>query len=173
MEFNLDEAIDILKRTPNILREMLKGLPTEWEKGNEGGETWSPYDVIGHLIHGERTDWIVRTKLILESGESKAFDQFDRFAQFNENQGKSLEELLDIFESLRQENIKTLKNMNLSQENLAKMGKHPDLGKVSLEQLLATWVAHDLDHIVQISRTMAKQYQDAVGPWRAYLSVLK
>lgn len=173
MKFNLDDAISVLTRTPSVLREMLQGLPSEWIKGNEGENTWSPYDVLGHLIHGERTDWIVRAKTILKEGEEKAFKPFDRFAQFTESQGKSLEELLDIFESLRQENIQILKEMKLNQQDLTKTGTHPELGKVQLKELLATWVAHDLDHIVQISRTMAKQYKEEVGPWCKYLSVMK
>lgn len=173
MKFDLDDAINVLTRTPNVLRAMLQGLPSEWIKNNEGENTWSPYDVLGHLIHGERTDWIVRAKIILKEGEEKAFKPFDRFAQFTEGQGKSLEELLDIFESLRQENIQTLKEMKLNQQDLTKTGTHPELGKVQLKELLATWVAHDLDHIVQISRTMAKQYKEEVGPWHKYLSVMK
>ena len=173
MEFNLGEAIDVLARTPKALREMLKEIPSELEKSNEGEKTWSPYDVIGHLIHGEKTDWIIRAKLILENGETKPFDNFDRFAQFEESRGKSMEELLNLFETLRQENIKILISLDLTKEDLAKIGKHPDLGRVSLQQLLSTWVVHDLDHIVQISRTMAKQYGHLVGPWYAYLSVLK
>lgn len=173
MQFDLDDAINALTRTPNVLRAMLQGLPSEWITGNEGENTWSPYDVLGHLIHGERTDWIVRAKTILKEGEKKAFKSFDRFAQFSESQGKSLEELLDIFESLRQENIQTLEAMKLNQQDLIKTGIHPELGKVQLKELLATWVAHDLDHIVQISRTMAKQYQEEVGPWCKYLSVMK
>lgn len=173
MEFNLDDAINVLSRSPNVLRAILQGLPSEWIKSNEGENTWSPYDVLGHLIHGERTDWITRAKTVLKEGEEKVFKPFDRFAQFTESQGKSLEELLDIFESLRQENIQTLKEMKLSQQDLTKTGTHPELGKVQLKELLATWVAHDLDHIVQISRTMAKQYKEEVGPWHKYLSVMK
>lgn len=173
MKFDLDDAINVLTRTPNVLRAMLQGLPSEWIKNNEGENTWSPYDVLGHLIHGERTDWIVRAKIILKEGEEKAFKPFDRFAQFTESQGKSLEELLDIFESLRQENIQTLEAMKLNQQDIRKTGTHPELGKVQLKELLATWVAHDLDHIVQISRTMAKQYKEEVGPWHKYLSVMK
>ncbi len=173
MEFNFNDAIDVLNRTPKILREMLRGISLEMQKNNEGGETWSPYDVIGHLIHGEKTDWITRTKIILENGQEKPFNSFDRFAQFEESKGKSLEELLDLFENLRKENLQILTSMSLTKEDLAKTGKHPDLGIVTLEQLLSTWVAHDLDHIVQISRTMAKQYRDLVGPWRAYLSVMR
>ncbi len=173
MKFNLDHAIDILSRTPNVLRVMLQGLPSEWVSNNEGENTWSPYDVLGHLIHAEQTDWIVRTKMILEEGEGKPFERFDRHAQFEESKGKSIEELFTIFENLRQENIGILKEMRLKPEDLRKTGKHPELGIVRLEELLATWVVHDQDHLVQINRTMAKQYREAVGPWRVYLSAIK
>ncbi len=173
MKFNLNHAIDLLNRTPGVLRVMLQGLPSEWEKSDEGEKTWSPYDVVGHLIHGERTDWIPRAKIILEEGEGKTFEPFDRYAQFEESKGRSIEELLQRFEEMRKENIQTLREMRLRPEDLARTGSHPELGKVTLEELLATWVAHDLDHLVQISRTMARQYQETVGPWRAFLSVMK
>jgi len=173
MEFKLDHAINILSRTPNVLRSMLDGLPSEWISMNEGETTWSPYDVVGHLIHGERTDWIPRARIILQEGESRAFEPFDRFAQFDENQGKSPEELLRTFEVLRRENIDALRSMSLRPEDLSRKGKHPELGQVTLGELLATWVAHDQDHLVQIARTMAKQYREAVGPWQAYLSVMQ
>ncbi len=173
MHFNLDQATDILSRTPIILRSMLGNLPNEWTFGNEGNQTWSPFDVLGHLIHGERTDWIPRIKLILEAGESKIFEPFDRFAQYEVSKGKSMKELLATFEELRSNNIEALNKMNITEEDLKNRGKHPELGAVTLEELIATWVVHDLDHLVQISRTMAKQYKEAVGPWQAYLSVLK
>jgi len=173
MRFNLDHATDILSRTPATLKSMLGDLPAEWVSGNEGAQTWSPFDVLGHLIHGERTDWIPRAKLILQSGESKAFEPFDRFAQFKASEGKSLEELLGEFAELRSSNIRALNELNITAEDLAKRGQHPELGLVTLEELLATWVVHDLDHIAQITRTMAKQYKETVGPWVAYLSVLK
>ncbi|HMG35833.1 MAG TPA: DinB family protein [Blastocatellia bacterium] len=173
MEFKLDHAINILSRTPNVLRSMLDGLPSEWISMNEGETTWSPYDVVGHLIHGERTDWIPRARIILQEGESRAFEPFDRFAQFDENRGKSPEELLRTFEVLRRENIDALRSMSLRPEDLSRKGKHPELGQVTLGELLATWVAHDQDHLVQIARTMAKQYREAVGPWQAYLSVMQ
>lgn len=173
IEFSLDHAINLLGRTPGVLRGMLEGLPSEWSSKNDGEKTWSPYDVLGHLIHGERTDWIPRAKIIMEEGEKKAFEPFDRFAQFEASKGKSLEELLGTFERLRQENILRLKEMRLKPEDLRRSGKHPELGRVNLGELLATWVAHDQDHLVQISRTMARQYQKAVGPWQAYLSVMK
>ncbi len=173
MEFNLDHAIRLLTRTPNVLRAMLDDLPPEWINSNEGGETWSPYDVIGHLIHGERADWIPRTKIILEAGETRTFEAFDRLAQFEESKGKGVEELLNTFVRLRQTNLETLLALKLTPEDLQKRGTHPTFGAVTLEQLLATWVAHDHAHIVQIARIMARQYQDAVGPWQEYLSMLK
>lgn len=173
MQFNLDHAVEILSRTPYTLRSMLSGLPEEWIFNNEGDKTWSPFDVMGHLIHAERTDWLVRANIILRSGQSEPFPAFDRFAQFEESKGKSLTQLLNTFAELRAQSIASLKSMNLSAEDLAKKGEHPAFGTVDLEQLLATWVVHDLDHIVQISRTMAKQYKEAVGPWQEYLSVLK
>jgi DinB superfamily len=173
MRFDLDHATDILSRTPGVLDSMLSDLPAGWVSGNEGGQTWAPFDVLGHLIHGERTDWIPRARIILQSGESKAFEPFDRFAQFGASEGKSLEELLRTFADLRSGNVRALKNLNLTAEDLLRKGKHPELGVVTLEELLAAWVVHDLDHIAQITRTMAKQYSEAVGPWEAYLSVLR
>lgn len=173
MRFDLDHATDILSRTPAVLKSLLGGLPAEWVSGNEGGQTWSPFDVLGHLIHGERTDWIPRARVILRSGESEAFEPFDRFAQFRASEGKSLEELLDTFAELRSGSLQALSGLNITAEDLLKRGHHPELGAVTLGEVLATWVVHDLDHIAQIARTMAKQYGEAVGPWRAYLSVLK
>ena len=173
MEFNLAHTINLLNRTPKVLRALLEGLPSEWINSNEGEETWSPYDVMGHLIHGERTDWIPRAKIIMEEGESRAFESFDRFAQFEESAGKSVEELLKVFATLRHKNIEQLLAMNITPSDLNRRGQHPALGVVTLGQLLATWVTHDHSHIVQIARTMARQYQDAVGPWQEYLSVLK
>src|SRR5204863_9490064 len=132
-----------------------------------------PFDVLGHLIHGERTDWIPRIRIILRAGESETFEPFDRFAQFEASKGKSLEELLNTFAESRSHNIEALNKMNITAEDLVRRGKHPELGTVRLEELIATWVVHDLDHVAQITRTMAKQYKEAVGPWEAYLSVLK
>jgi hypothetical protein len=172
MEFDLKHAIALLSRTPEVLRTQLAELPSEFLTANEGGNTWSTFDVIGHLIHGERTDWIPRAKIILGDGVGRTFDTFDRFAQFKASKGKSIEELLSTFDELRRENIRTLEALNLNRVDLKREGTHPELGRVTLEQLLATWVAHDLDHLVQISRVVARQYEDAVGPWRAYLSVL-
>jgi DinB superfamily len=173
MEVKVNHVINLLHRTPTVLRAMLQELPSEWVTNNEGGQSWSPFDVVGHLIHGERTDWIPRAKIILESGENRTFDHFDRYAQFEENKGKTIDELLDLFEIYRLDSIHSLKIMNLVPEDLKKKGKHPELGRVTLGELLACWVAHDMDHLVQISRTMSKQYRDEVGPWRAFLSVMK
>ncbi len=170
-EVKLDEAVAILQRTPETLTGLLKGLPDVWITATEREGTWSPYDVIGHLIHGERTDWIPRARHIL-AGETKAFETFDRLAQFHESQGKSLGDLLEEFARLRRENVAALVEMNLTTDDLRRKGLHPQLGEVTLGQLLATWVVHDLDHIAQVSRTMAKVYRDAVGPWTAYLSIL-
>ena len=140
---------------------------------NEGEQTWSPFDVVGHLIHGERTDWIPRLKIILKFGEAQPFQPFDRFAQMAASKDTTLAELLDTFERLRSDNIQELREMKLDSEDLRKRGKHPELGVVTVEELIATWVVHDLDHLGQITRTMAKQYRETVGPWRAYLSILK
>src|SRR5580765_2790848 len=170
--FAMDEAIAILSRTPATLDALLRGLPEGWIAANEGGETWSPFDVVGHLIHGEQTDWVPRAKIIMEHGESRPFDTFDRFAQFAESDGRTLASLLDEFASLRQENLRELSALGLTSADLDRRGRHPELGVVTLRQLLATWVAHDLDHIVQISRVLARQYSDEVGPWRAYLRII-
>jgi uncharacterized damage-inducible protein DinB len=172
MEFQLDKAKNVLKRTPATLKSLLRDLPEEWILHNEGPDTWSPFDVVGHLIHGEETDWIPRAKIILADGENRSFEPFDRFAMFEKSKGKSLDELLSTFERLREENLRQLEQMNLTPELLTKRGKHPELGVVTLSELLATWVVHDLGHIAQIVRVMSKQYGDAVGPWRAYLSIL-
>lgn len=173
MKFKLDDAIQLLRSTPDTLWVMLAGLPEEWTSSNEGPETWSPFDVVGHLIHGEKTDWIPRTRIILEHGEAKVFEPFDRFAQFEDSKGKSLAELIDEFADLRAENLETLERMELTAKDMERPGQHPEFGKVTLGQLLATWATHDLSHIAQISRVMAKQYQDEVGPWSAYIRVMK
>lgn len=173
MEFRLAEAIAVLQRTPATLNSLLRDLPERWLVENEGPETWSPYDVIGHLIHGDETDWIPRAKIILEHGETRAFEPFDRVAMFEESKGKSIAELLDTFAQLRAENVRELQSMNLTPDLLDKRGRHPELGMVTLRQLLSTWVVHDLGHIRQIVRVMSKQYGDAVGPWKAYLSILE
>ena len=172
MEYQLDHARDILRRTPATLISLLQGVPDEWVFSNEGPDSWSPYDVVGHLIHGEQTDWIPRAKIILEHGEQRAFEPFDRFAMFEKSKGKSLSELLATFERLRDESLRQLEEMNLTPELLATRGRHPELGPVTLGELLATWVVHDLSHIGQIVRVMSKQYGESVGPWRAYLPIL-
>lgn len=173
MLFTLTHAQAILTRTPATLKTLLRDLSEPWLNGNEGGDTWSPFDVLGHLIHGERTDWIPRAKIILEHGESRPFDPFDRFAQFEASKGKNLAGLLETFASLRQQNLATLAHLQLTEEQLALTGTHPAFGKVTLAQLLATWVVHDLDHIGQIARVLAKQYTTEVGPWIEYLSILR
>jgi len=172
MEFDLAAGVAVLERTPHALRALLAGLPPTWTEANEGPETWSPYDIMGHLIHGERTDWVGRARIILAQGTDRRFTPFDRFAQFRESQGKSLADLLDEFARLRAENLETLNGWGLTDAQLALEGEHPAFGPVTLRQLLATWVAHDLGHVAQTARVMAKQYRDAVGPWRAYLPVM-
>ena len=168
----MEEGVAILARTPTTLDALLRGLPDGWVAAHEGGDTWSPFDVVGHLIHGERTDWIPRARIILEHGETKPFEKFDRLAQFAESEGRTLASLLDEFAALRQDNLRTLESLRLTDADLDRRGRHPELGVVTLRQLLATWVAHDLDHIVQISRVLARQYSDEVGPWRAYLRII-
>jgi hypothetical protein len=170
--FVMEEAVAILARTPATLDAMLRGLPEGWIVAHEGGETWSPFDVIGHLIHGEQTDWVPRARIILEHGEARAFDKFDRTAQFAVSEGRTLASLLDEFATLRQNNLRELAALRLTDADLDRRGRHPELGVVTLRQLLATWAAHDLDHVVQISRVLARQYSDAVGPWRAYLRII-
>lgn len=172
MNYDVDEAIEILKGTPAVLRTLLGDLSETWTGRNYGEGTFSPYDVVGHLIHGERTDWIPRMRIILERGEDRVFEPFDRFAQYGESRGKTLGQLLDAFAELRAETVSVLAATPLTPEVLARRGQHPDLGTVTLENLLATWVVHDLAHVSQICRAMAFQYRDAVGPWRAYISVL-
>ncbi len=172
MDFDLTAGIVVLERTPHTLRAMLAGLPPAWTDATEGPETWSPYVIVGHLIHGERTDWIPRAQLILAHGPQRRFTPYDRFAQFRESQGKSLADLLDEFARLRAENLVTLAAWRLTDAQLALEGEHPELGPVTLRQLLATWVAHDLGHVAQTARVMAKQYREAVGPWRAYLPIM-
>lgn len=172
MSFNLNKAIEILERSPIVLTSLLDGLSDEWIYTNEGEETWSPYDIIGHLIHGEKTDWIVRMELILSDGPDKTFTPFDRFAQFEQSKGKTLSQLLEEFQSLRKNNLIILKSKNITSDDLNKTGIHPAFGDTSLKQLLSTWVAHDLGHLAQVSRVMAKQYKYDVGPWRDYLPIL-
>jgi hypothetical protein len=171
MQFDLESAQVILRRTPVTLASLVRDLPGVGA-AERRGDTWSVFDVVGHLIHGERTDWIPRARVILEHGTAKAFEPFDRFAQFEASRGKTLSELLDEFAAVRADSLAALASFRLGPEHLALPGRHPELGLVTLGQLLSTWVAHDLDHLVQVARVMAKGYTEAVGPWRAYLRVL-
>jgi hypothetical protein len=173
MQFSLPAAVSVLERTPHTLRAMLEGLPPAWTDATEGPETWSAYDIVGHLIHGERTDWIPRARIVLAQGPDRRFEPFDRTAQFRESGGRPLAELLDELVRLRAANLATLAGWRLTDAELALQGEHPALGTVTLGQLLASWVAHDLGHVAQTARVMAKQYRDAVGPWREYLPVLE
>lgn len=173
MNPELEHTIALLTRTPATLDALLRDLPDSWTHRNEGENTWSAFDVVGHLIYGERTDWMPRTRVILEFGESKPFEPFDRWGHVRECEGKSLAQLLDEFARLRSENLDQLRALNLQPEDLERRGRHPALGVVTLSELLATWPAHDLTHLHQISRVMAHQVRDAVGPWSAYLGVLQ
>jgi hypothetical protein len=172
MRFDLEPSIEILERTPRTLDTLLRDLADDWIRGNEGGESWSPYDVVGHLVHGERADWMPRARRLLEHGESRAFEPFDRFAQFEESKGKPMSQLLDEFASLRAANLVALRDLGLGPRDWPRTGRHPSFGTVTLSQLLATWVVHDLGHVGQIVRVMAKQYAGEVGPWQVYLPVL-
>lgn len=173
MEQNLEHTIALLTRTPATLNALLRDLPEAWTHSNEGETTWSPFDIVGHLIHGEHTDWMPRVKTILRLGESKAFEPFDREAFKRESKNKSLPELLDEFAQARSKSLDELCSFNLQPKDLDRRGKHPALGVVTLSQLLATWAAHDLTHLHQISRVMAHQYRDSVGPWSKFLGVLE
>jgi DinB superfamily len=173
MAFNLEHAIQVLERTPPVLAAMLSGLDDSWTMRNEGGDTWSAYDVIGHLIHGEHTDWIPRLDIILGDRPDKRFTPFDRFAQFRESEGKSLRRLLDDFTEARAKNVRSLRARHLTEADLDLTGIHPKFGTVTARQLLATWVAHDLDHVMQISRVMACQIGDEVGPWIEFLRIVR
>jgi len=172
INFNLKEAIEILGRTPAVLTSLLSGLSDRWIYNNEGGESWNPYDIVGHMVHGEKKDWILRAKIILENGEKKPFEPFDRFAQFKDSEGKTLNDLLEEFTKLRRGNVDVLNKLNLDENDLKKKGIHPEFGKVTIKQLLSTWVVHDLSHVRQISRVMAKQYKNEIGPWGTYLPVI-
>ena len=165
--------MEILERTPDVLNTMLQNISAEWTSNNEGGQTWSVYDIIGHLIHGERTDWIPRAEIILSEKHDKKFEAFNRLAQFEESKEKSLTQLLEEFKTLREKNIEYLRSKKLTDKNLEEKGIHPTFGEVTLSQLLSTWVVHDLNHIAQISRVMAKQYKAEVGPWIEYLRILQ
>jgi hypothetical protein len=173
MDFRFDEALPVLRRTPAILRAQLLDLPAPWVEATEGPGTWSPFDVVGHLIHGERTDWMPRVEHMLRHGDAVAFPAFDREAMFTASRGLSLGELLDTFARLRAESVDRLVALKLIPADLGRRGRHPELGAVTLGQHLSTWVAHDLSHLAQIVRVMAHQYAAAVGPWKAYLSILR
>lgn len=172
MTIALKHVLELLQRTPSTLQSLLRGLSGDWVLQNEGPDTWSPFDVVGHLIHGEETDWIPRLEIILNEGASKSFEPFDRFAQYEKSKGKTIETLLDEFQELRLSNISQLKSLKLSEDDLKKTGMHPALGIVTAGQLLATWTTHDLNHIAQITRVMAAQHQHEVGPWKQYLRIL-
>ena len=172
MEFQLTRALEILERRPGTFRALLGDLTDAWTTPNEGPDTWSALDNLGHLVHTERTNWIPRARVILEQGPDRRFEPLDRFAHLQESAGKATNELLEEFARLRADNLATLRGWRLSEPELALEGEHPAFGRVTLRQLLATWTAHDLGHLAQTARVLAKQYRDAVGPWRAYLPVL-
>jgi hypothetical protein len=169
----LDNTVALLSRTPATLNVLLRDLPDDWTQRNEGEKTWSAYDVVGHLVHGEKADWVPRARMILEFSDTKAFEPFDRWAQEKASRGKSLGQLLDEFAKLREQNLRELRALNLRPEDMERRGKHPELGPVTMSQLLATWAAHDLTHLHQLSRIMAHQYREAVGPWTVYLGVMR
>jgi uncharacterized damage-inducible protein DinB len=172
MDYQYEDAVEILRRTPATLTTFLRGLPEAWTRSTEGPDTWSAYDIVGHLLHGDETDWIARARIILEHGEQRPFDTVNRRAMFEKYQGVSLDDLLAAFEQVRARNLATLGEWSITPDKLALKGTHPALGTVTLSQLLATWVTHDLNHIGQIVEVMARQYAEAVGPWQAYLSIL-
>jgi len=171
MDFNLDEAIPVLERTPKVLTTLLDELPENWTRVDDGPDTWSPREVVAHLIHGERTDWIPRARIILKQESYRRFDPFDRFAELKSK--RPLKDLLEEFDQLRSGNVATLRGWNLKEKDMELTGEHPEFGAVTMRQLLATWVVHDLSHIAQITRTMARAYTNAVGPWTAYFRVLQ
>lgn len=173
MTYSLEKSYEILERTPSVLKSLLSGLSDDWIMNNEGPDTFSPYDVVGHLINGEKTDWRLRTDMILEYGDLKTFVRFDRFAQYESSKGKTLSQLLDEFEKLRKENMQWFRSQKISETDLDKKGMHPVLGHVTLRNLLATWVIHDLTHIAQVSRVMAKQYKGEMGPWIEFFRIMK
>jgi uncharacterized damage-inducible protein DinB len=172
LDYQYEQAVAILRRTPATLAALLRGLSDEWTKSTEGPDTWSAYDIVGHLLHGEETDWIERAHIILDYGEERPFDSFNRTAMFEKYKDYSLDQLLVAFEQARTKNLAELSAMQITPEKLARKGTHPALGTVTLSELLATWVVHDLNHIGQIVEVMARQYAEAVGPWKAYLGIL-
>ena len=172
MKYNMDDAVAILGRSPVVLRDMLAGLDEPWIKNNYGKDTFSPFDVLGHLVHGEKEDWLSRGRIILEHGESRPFNTFNRYAMYEDSKDKSINDLLDEFESLRKENLVELDGLSISEEQLSLSGTHPQFGSVTLSQLLATWVAHDLHHIAQVCKALAYQYKDELGPWLEYIGII-
>ena len=172
MVFHLDETLEVLERTPTALDGLLRGLSDAWATVDEGPETWSPFDIVGHLVHGEETDWVPRARIIVEHGETRPFEPFDRFAQLERFRGWTLEHLLERLAELRRANLETVRGWRLTEKQLSLRGRHPELGPVTLRQLLATWSVHDLNHIGQIVRVMARRFTDEVGAWRQYLSIL-
>jgi hypothetical protein len=173
MDFHLDHALPLLERTPAALTALLAGLPEPWIRGDDGPQTWAPFDVVGHLIHGERTDWLPRARIVLEHGPAQPFEPFDRFAMLNADRGATMGELLETFAALRALNVASLRGLALQEADLDRRGTHPEFGAVTMRQLLATWVVHDLSHLAQIAEVMARQYRAEVGPWGAYLPVLE
>lgn len=173
MDFEIGHAIEVLERTPAVLRTLLTGLSDPWIHNNYGQKTFSPFDVVGHLVHGEITDWLARAKIILEHGEAKPFEPFDRYAMYDASKGKTITELLDTFESLRRQNIEDLKALRLTPQQLLSRGTHPELGPITMKELLTMWAVHDLNHIAQIAKAMAFQYRDGVGPWLPFVSILR
>ncbi|BCE04965.1 DinB family protein [Bacillus paralicheniformis] len=172
MNFQLEEAIEILERTPQTLSQLLTGLSSPWISCDEGADTWNAFDVVGHLIEGEKNNWLPRIKLIVTKGATEPFPPFDRFSQLNQNDGKTMEQLLNEFADIRRANLKTLQQIIDPETDFEQTGMHPEFGIVKLREQISTWVAHDLTHISQIARVLAKRYQDDVGPWRAYLRIL-
>jgi hypothetical protein len=173
MNFQIEQAVEILSRTPAVLNALLGNLSDEWTIAKPDADGWSPFDVVGHLIHGEETDWIPRAEIILAQGENPAFEPFDRFAQFEQSEGKTLSQLLETFADSREKSLEKLRQMNVTPAQLKLKGIHPELGEVNLEQLLSTWVVHDLTHIRQIAIVLAQKYAENVGVWKEYLSILK
>ncbi|MBA4241420.1 MAG: hypothetical protein C0448_11895 [Sphingobacteriaceae bacterium] len=173
MQNSIEHTIQILERTPHTLHALLNNLNEEWTEKNEGGATWSPYDVVGHLIHCDEYNWIPRIEVVLSNSLVRTFEPLDRFAQLEKSKGKTINQLLDDFIKIRFSSIAKLRSLNITNEQLSKTAIHPELGSVTLSQLIATWLVHDLDHLTQISRVMAKQYKDDVGPWIAYLKIVR
>ena len=172
MEFNLDRTLEVLERTPKALRGLYEGMSEEWLEGDEGPETWSPKDLLGHYLQGEEEDWVPRLQIILEHGESRPFKPFDRTAFKDLYSDLGASDLLERFSAKREENLRAVRELDISPEQLASLGTHPEFGPVTAAQLLATWAVHDLSHLAQISRVMCKQYRECVGPWRGYLPIL-